>query len=133
VSQYATKAELAEYLGILEADVTPNDERLIRRASDLVDALTHGRYDPDEVSEYVRGLVTQGVCAQVELFRDRGEEVGGAVQSYTAGRVSVQFGAGSNRLAPKRLADRARDFFFRAGLLNAGTLYQVGEIDGVED
>lgn len=126
---YATAAELAAYLGLDESAITSDDERLIARASEMVDTLTSGRYDPAAAAANVRTYVTRGVCAQVEMMRERGEEVGGPIQSYTAGRVSVTYGAGKDRTAARRIAPRARDAWALAGLLNTAALYRVGVYD----
>lgn len=113
---YAEKTDVAEFLGI-EVSALPADiERLIARASRLVDRMTLGRIDLT-IAEHV-AAASEAVCAQVEYWGENNEETEfeGAVRSRAAGKVTTIYaGDGNPRLAP-----RAYDALLAAGLLYTG-------------
>jgi hypothetical protein len=112
---YATSAELAEWLGT----APPADAgRLLRRASELLDATVYGAYavdaatglpaDPDAAA-----ALRDAACAQVEFWVEVGEAHdldGGARSQVSVGGLSMQ--------RPGRLADRALDLLRTAGLMS---------------
>lgn len=124
-SSYGSTADLAAYLYVEESTLDADCARLLERASELIDHYTLHRYNTSAVSV---DLATQteamkkATCAQVEFWLAKGEaeDISGPIEGYTVGKVQVQFGAGSNRLAPLRLAPRARQALLAAGLLYAG-------------
>lgn len=118
---YATRAHLATYVG--ESASLPSDpeqDRLLERASEYIDEVTLGNIDTDN-DDHVTAAQNATV-AQVEYWLNADESVAvtGPIQGYAIGSVQVQFGAGSNRISPGKLAPRARSYLFMAGLLNRG-------------
>lgn len=115
---YATEADLAEYLGVSEADLPTDAGRLLERASEAVDYLTLGRIDPGNAQH--AEAAKKATCAQVESWLET-EEVGdkqGTVKRFTIGRFSMDFGEqGVPQVAP-----RARRYLLLAGLLYRGVL-----------
>lgn len=117
---YATTAELAAYLGIDESDLPDDAGRLLERASEDVDYITLDRIDDDDTDH--TDAAKKATMAQVEMWLETGEQqaIGGNVQGFQVGRLQVQYGAGSNRVAPIGMAPRARRFLLLAGLLYRG-------------
>jgi hypothetical protein len=112
---YATPADLAAWLG---TDAPEDSERLLRRASELLDANVYGAYavdsatglpaDPD-AAEALR----DATCAQVEFWVEVGEAHdldGGARSQVSIGGLAMQ--------RPGRLSARALDLLRTAGLMN---------------
>ena len=112
---YATTADLAAWLG---TDAPDDSERLLCRASDLLDATVYGAYavdaatglpaDPDAAA-----ALRNAACAQVEFWVEVGETHdldGGAGSQVSVGGLAMQ--------RPGRLADRALDLLRTAGLMN---------------
>jgi hypothetical protein len=132
VDAFATTAQLAAFLGVAEAALPADADRLLDRASEFIDTVSRGRYSPDdEVESEVIDRMVKATCAQVEFWIENGEgaDTGGAVVSYRAGSVSVTRSAGSagsGSSTAERLAPRARDHLFRAGMLNSATPFRVG-------
>jgi len=113
---YANVSELEEYTG---QDAPDDAERLLERASELIDYYTLRRIDTDE--EEHAEATKKAVCAQVERWSEVGEDdITGPVQGLTIGSFQVQFGAGANRVTPPVLAERARRELQKVGLLNRG-------------
>lgn len=131
---WVTSIELASYLGVDEAALPENPAtitRLIERATEFLDVVTRGRYDPTDAT--VPALVTERVkratCAQVAMWLDSGaldsaEQVGN-IESYSAGSVSIKYAAGGST-SNGRIAPRARDALFMSGLLYAGVRQRSG-------
>lgn len=134
MTTYATEAQLAAYLGATYA--APEDDeadRLLLRASQLIDTKTRGRaqlaYDgelsagaiggsilptgPLTQAEY-RTALEEAACAQVEFWMEFGEEhdIVGLQGHAMSGRLSVS-------QLPGRLGRRAADRLLEAGLLSA--------------
>ncbi|MCE5200840.1 MAG: hypothetical protein ABFD54_05720 [Armatimonadota bacterium] len=117
---YATSADITIYTGIA-ADVLPADiDRLITRASEMMDDITPVSIDPNNAAHLA--AAKKAVCAQVEFWLEVGEDrdISGPVEEYTASKVTIKNGQGSNRIAPAYLAPRARRALLKAGLLYAG-------------
>lgn len=136
MTPFATTAQLAAYLGITEGALPPSASRMLARATELIDAVTRGRYVPAEANATVIDRMVKATCAQVEYWIGAGEasDIEGGAQSYRAGSVSVtraRGAAGAGSSHSSRLAPRARDLIFRAGLLNAGV--NVRATIGFED
>lgn len=117
---YATEQDLAAYMGISEADLPDDAERLLERASDEIDYWTLGRATPSEATRLA-------VCAQVEwwlqLRETLGTELAGLdnLRSISLGKWSMTFGDDSGTGGGMRgLAPRARQYLLRAGLLFRG-------------
>ena len=71
---YATVEELSEYTGIDEADLPDDAERMLDRASELIDRYTLGRIDTDR--EKHEEIAKAATCAQVEWWEVHDDEYG---------------------------------------------------------
>ena len=111
---YATETELAEYLGLDETDLPDDAERLLDRASEMIDYYTLNRIDEEDAE-----VAKKATMAQVEQWLEMGDEGIVKLQGLTIGPFQAQFGAGDNRTIPE-LASRARRFLFLEGLLYRG-------------
>lgn len=113
MNAYATAAELATHLGI----AAPADaDRLLMRASELIDATVVSPFEVDSVTGIpveteVADACRLAACAQVEQWIETGEA------NDIDGNAGTQYSiAGySGRRAP-RLAPRAKDALRSAGL-----------------
>ena len=121
---YATNVDLYVYLGV-EPDALPQDsDRMLLRASEMVDYVTRGRIDTDNTTHMAAAL--SATVAIVEDWITNGEPVAafsGRVQSWSAGKMSVTYaqgagasGAGGGSSLPRR----AYMALQAAGLLSAG-------------
>ncbi|MEU5847441.1 hypothetical protein [Saccharopolyspora shandongensis] len=82
---HATVDDLAAYAG--REVVTPDSERLLARASELVDSLLiTAVYSPGD--EGVRDALRRATCAVVQYWRDTGDETGAASQ-YAAMQIGT--------------------------------------------
>lgn len=117
---YATKADLAAYLGVSEADLPPDADRLLERASELIDYVTMGRADAEAHADTLR----RATCAQAEMWISEGEDVAirGPIRSFSLGKWSVTYGDGRQSGGDRQpeLAPRARQALALAGLLYRG-------------
>lgn len=116
---YATTAELADYLGVDEADLPSDASRLLDRASEVVDYLTLNRVDTDDIDNLQ--AAQKATCAQVEFWIENGEgaEFQGNVKSYSIGKTSVTFASGSDGGgSDTKFAPRTIRTLKLAGLMN---------------
>lgn len=113
---YATTEQLAEYLHINEGDLPDNAERLLERASELIDYYTLNNID-EENTDHMKSA-KKATCAQYEWWAETGDEFGlmGKVSSMSVG--SFSYSAARNSL-PK-LSPRAQHYLFLEGLLYTG-------------
>lgn len=109
---YATASDLEDYL---RADPPADADRLLERASELLDAevLRGAWYDIDATTlmptnAQVITAFRQAVCAQVEFWGEVGEQndTSGPIQGVSIGSVQIQYGAGDNRVSPAFVAPR---------------------------
>lgn len=116
---YATTADLAEYLGDIPVGDLPDDvDRLLARASEMIDRFTFGRIDTDD-DDHV-DAVRDAVCAQVEWWVAVDDEFGTASRfaQFRVGNLSVS--GGSDALSLPGLAPRAFSALFAVGLTFRG-------------
>src|SRR5690606_40487412 len=112
---YATVQDLADYLGVSEADLPADAERLLQRASEKIDSWTLGRASEGEATK-------QATCAQVawwlQLRDTLGTELAGLdnLRSVSLGKWSMTFGDGASGGGMRGLAPRARQYLLLAGL-----------------
>jgi hypothetical protein len=112
--QYATTSELADFLA--SGVVVEDGDRLLKRASDLVDFTVRSAYETDAqlypIDEAVSDALRDAVCAQVEQWLEVGEsnDVDGLE------RTQVGVGGFSGLRAPA-LAPRAYRLLANANLL----------------
>ena len=112
---YATTADLAAWLG---TDAPEDSERLLRRASELLDATVYGAYAVDSATGLpadpdAAAALRDAACAQVEFWVEVGEAHdldGGAGSQVSVGGLAMQ--------RPGRLSGRALDLLRTAGLMN---------------
>ena len=108
---YATSADLATFTGAPE---TADDDRMLREASeDINDALRGAFYDPTDANIVL--ALQNATCAQVEYWRETGDELGvsGQYDDVMLGQLRL---TRSGKRAPK-LAPRAMRYLRLAGLL----------------
>lgn len=120
---YATTTELQEYLG--GASLPSDANRLLERASDLVDYATFGKLDPTDTEQM--DVAKKATCAQVEYWMSVGENIdvsGSSYNSISIGTYSATFSnssssksTGNQELA---MAPRARRILFLAGYTYRG-------------
>lgn len=120
---YADRTQLAEYVG--ESVSLPSEteqDRLLERASEYIDYVTLDRIDTDDDDH--AEAAQKAVCAQVAYWMEVGEEVGSGplIGSYAIGKLEMNFGGGGagRQGTQQRLAPRARQYLFLAGLLYRG-------------
>jgi hypothetical protein len=110
---YATLADLATYTG--KESSAPGDERMLQRASDLVDeALASSYYVTDPVTgaatdANVIASLKGAVCAQVEWWRAVDDEIGGAWQRANLGGAALALYSAGQPFGRSRLCPRARE------------------------
>lgn len=112
---HATVDELEIYLGV---SAPPDAERLLQRATDLIDGYVFGMYEIDSVTDLptetrVRTGLRDAVCAQVEWWQLTGDEADVLSGHTTVSMVGSLTTSGRRR----RLAPRAQDYLQGAGLL----------------
>lgn len=111
---YATLAELASYLGVDEADLPDDTERLLERASEMIDYHTLNRIEAGETA-------SKATCMQYEWWSQFDEF--NTQQFYS--EISIGPFSTSNRGqnaggGPPELAPRARQLLMLNGLLYRG-------------
>lgn len=117
---YAALADLAEYLDVEVEDLEADSERLLGLASVFIDQQTLGRIDTDNDDQLEAAKLA--VCAQVEFWRETGDDTGasGAFSSLSIGAFSISRGGGSSGAPNLELAPRAYQALFMEGLLYRG-------------
>lgn len=117
---YATLTDLAEYLGVAAGELDPGSERLLGLASRMVDHQTLGRIDANNEAHLEAAKLA--TCAQVEFWRETGDDTGasGAFSSLSIGAFSISRGGGSSGAPNLELAPRAYQVLFMEGLLYCG-------------
>lgn len=116
---YATTTDLESYLNVTASELPDDADRLLDRASELVDYIV----SPNIIDTTDTGQSTaaqNAVCAQVEYWINQGEEVDimKAPGEYSIGSFSV--GRQSNQHEVPALSPRARRFLLLDGLLYKG-------------
>ena len=111
---YATITELADYLGVQEADLPDDAERLLERASEMIDYYTLNRIEAGETA-------SKATCMQYEWWSQFDEF---NTQQFFS-EIEIGPFSASNRGqnpdgGPPELALRARQVLFLGGYLYAG-------------
>lgn len=115
MAQHATKAQLETWLG----EAAPaNADRLLQRASSLIDALVVAPYakraDGTIIDTKVSTALRDATTAQVEWWIQTGDATEASARFESSGKgVSV-------KSTGRRLAPQAEDALFIGGLLNRG-------------
>lgn len=119
---YSDKAHLATYMGVTEADLPEDADRLLERAAEIIDEAMLDNYDANNAAHVE--AAKKANAAQVEYWlEDAGDDssdITGPVQSVTIGSLQVQYGDDRNRITPTVLAPRAKRYLLTAGLLYRG-------------
>jgi hypothetical protein len=114
MAAHATIDELENYIGTTAPD---DADRLLQRASELVDTRVFGFYEIDSVTDLpadarVREALRDATCAQVEWWLATGDE-----KEATARFAFPGIGSLNLRTTGRRIAPRAADHLRLAGLL----------------
>lgn len=116
---YATTDDLKVYLYL---DTAPDgSERLLERASELIELLMYDNYDSTKVNHVE--AAKKATCAQVEYWLESGEgiNVTGPLRGYKSGDLSMQFGGKDGATSGAgHLAARASIHLNKEGLLYRG-------------
>lgn len=118
---YANTTELADYLGVDEADLSPDAPRLLERASDLIDYITRNKIDVSIVSQ--EDAARKATCAQYEWWAETGDELGIISQLNSMSIGEFSFSGGSSQTIQNRIstiAPRVEQYLFLEGLLYGG-------------
>ena len=111
---YATLTELADYLGVLESDLPDDANRLLERASELIDYYTLGRIIAGETAS--KATVRQYEWwSQFDEFNTQQFFSEIEIGPFSASNRGQNAGGG-----PPELAPRARQVLFLSGYLYAG-------------
>jgi hypothetical protein len=110
---YATVSELSNFTGIPEIDLPADTNRMLQRASELVDFATMNRINATDTVHME--AAKKATCAQVEYWIEVDESMDkiGAPEAFNIGSFSM------NGKLPE-LSQRARRILFLAGLLYRG-------------
>lgn len=110
---YAARADLASWLG---ADAPAQAERMLERATELIDQYVTAPFDVDSTTTLptdttVAAALRDAVCAQVEYWL-----VGVGEESDIVGQRGTVTVAGFSGAAPVRVAPRAKTILHTANL-----------------
>lgn len=115
MSQHATAEELATWLG---EDAPENATQLLRRASNLIDAIVVAPYakltDGTIIDTNVANALRDAACAQAEWWMKTGDAEEASARFQSSGKGISVTSTG------RRLAPQAEDVLFTGGLLNRG-------------
>jgi hypothetical protein len=112
---YATKQQLADWLGTDLASLPTNVDKLLKNASRVVDHATMGSINTSNTKHL--DVAKNATTAQCEYWIDgvgESADINPSVAGYSAGKFNVQFKGGSMA----KLAPRARRELWLGGLLN---------------
>ena len=114
---YATTVELADYLGVSEAELSDDAERLLDRASEMVDYMTLYRIDDTIIVQAT--AAQKATCAQYEWWSQFDEfNTANFLSSISIGPFSASINGQSSSIP--NLAPRANQYLFEEGLLYKG-------------
>ena len=104
------------YKGTLST--TTEVEKMLERASDDIDLVTHNSFTVDALTEYQLEQVKKACCAQAEYYVLNGETYNDSgAGSVTIGKFSMSGGSSG---AGKTMNRRGMQYLDQAGLLFAG-------------
>lgn len=89
--EYATKQDLAEYMGKKAEDLPQGSEIMLRRASEIIGMSMRKNYNPEYESH--REAAKLAVCAQCQFWieNELSPVEGKGVSSYSLGELSVTY------------------------------------------
>jgi len=119
-TQYATKAQLATYLGVEEAALPTDADRLLMRASEDVYHLVKRHYSAD--NEIDVEAVCLATCAQVEAWItfDETMSIAQGIENIKLGSFSLKFAASAVASGGAIICKRGKGYLMDAGLLYSG-------------
>ena len=129
---YATPQNVADYMGIPLVDLPSDINRLIDRATDLVDYCVMNRIrtfylndDKTEIAdETTREYVQKATSSQVEYYINNGEQTDEAqvtgISGFAVGNFNMQLGGNTSTQILPIVAPRCKRYLFLAGLLYRG-------------
>lgn len=116
-TQYATEADLQAHVGDVPAPIGAEADRVLRRASELIDYVTSGAAERAYLTEDSawRDVLRRATVEQVEFWIEVGEEhdIAGMTGHVQAGRLNIS-------KLPGRLGPRALRTLLHHGLYWAG-------------
>ena len=137
---YATTSDLSEFVGVAEGELPPDTDRLLKRASTLIDTIpTLIAFDIDDTTGIptdgdVADAMKEAVCAQVEFWFEIG---GGAQDPNTVGEAhDILRLVGDQKIGDagipglKVIAPRAADILRSVGMLRSGVSPQGSTLYG---
>lgn len=115
---YATTTELADYLGMDEEELPDDADRLLDRASEMIDYYTLDRIDEDDADH--EKAAEKSVSAQVEYWMSTDEDVDISEMPGNFSIGSFSMGTASESEKLPELSSRAKRYLMLAGLMHAG-------------
>lgn len=116
---YATTTELADYLGVQEADLPDDADRLLDRASETIDYYTLNRIDESVTSE--ADAAKKATMAQYEWWSQFDEFMtSNFLSSVSIGPYSAGISPSEGGSTIPDLAPRAKRYLFLEGLMYKG-------------
>lgn len=115
---YATASDVADYTGIEETELPDDIDRLIDRASEVIDEIIYHNFEEDN-SDHIEAT-KKAVCAQIEYWFEISEDVDVTKMPSEFSIGSFSMGSATTNASMPKLAPRARRHLFLAGLLYSG-------------
>lgn len=125
MANYATTSDYAEYMYTTVDKVPIDCERLLARASELIEQAVGDNLKTTNVSVEISARQTLALklatCAQVEYWLDAGENnaTSRAIKSFSSGDTSVTFADGNSGKV-NQMATRTRGYLNKECLLYMG-------------
>jgi len=120
-TEYATEADVAEYLGITEPELPEDITRLIKRASEMIKQITLNNIVSTNADHLEAAKLA--TCAQIEYWDIAGENASmiRGIGNFKIGNFSVGYkGGDSGSSSDQSVAPRAKMYLADQGLLYRG-------------
>lgn len=129
---YATPQNVADYMGVPLSSLPSDIDRLIDRATDLIDYVVMNRIrlfylnaDKTEIEdETIREYVQKATSSQVEYYINNGEQTDesqlSGISAFRVGNFNMSLGGSSAENSLPVLAPRCKRYLFLGGLLYRG-------------
>ena len=114
---YATKSDVADYMGVQESSLPDDTDRLIDRADEIIDYLIGIEYTETDYTEVLK----KASAAQVEYWINMGEDIDivSLPHNFSIGSFSMGSGSSSQN-SMQEYSPRTIRYLMTAGLLYAG-------------
>lgn len=118
---YAVVNDYAEYMHIELDKVPTNCERLLARASELIEQFVCDNIKSNDANQIT--ALKLATCAQVEFWVDNGEEVATSrpIKSFSSGDISISFADGDSGKV-SQLSARTKGYLNKECLLYCGII-----------